>query len=50
VGVALGSQSDDDGAVFMSRMKEIHADLAELSDTANVLSTKIQAAFAEISE
>lgn len=50
MGVALGTQGDDDGEVFVARMKEIHADLADLNDTANVLAAKIQAAFAEIGE
>lgn len=50
VGVALGIQDDDDGEVFIARMKEIHADLSDLNDIANVLAAKIQAAFAEISE
>ena len=50
VGVALGNQDDDDGEAFIARMKEIHVDLADLNNTANELSAKIQAAFAEISE
>jgi type I restriction enzyme M protein len=50
VGVSLGSQSDDDGEAFISRMKEIHADLADLNNNANQLAAKIQAAFTEIGE
>lgn len=50
VGAAPTSQSEDDGEAFITRMKEIHADLAELNGTATQLATKIQAAFAEIGE
>lgn len=50
VGAAVGVQDDDDGEKFVGRMREIHAELADLNETALVLSTKIQAAFAEITE
>ena len=50
VGAAPASQSEDDGEAFIARMKEIHADLADLNDAASQLATKIQAAFAEIGE
>ncbi|KAB8060085.1 type I restriction-modification system subunit M [Janthinobacterium violaceinigrum] len=50
VGVAHVSQSDDEGEAFIFRMKEIHADLAELNDLANILATKIQDVFAEMDE
>lgn len=50
VGVAPTNQSDDDGEAFITRMKEIHADLADLNNTASQLAAKIQAAFSEIGE
>ena len=50
VGASLTIQSEDDREAFISRLKEIHADLADLNNTANQLATKIQAAFAEIGE
>jgi len=50
VGVALGSQDDDDGEAFTTRMKEIHGELAELNDKAIVLAQKIQTAMAEMFE
>jgi type I restriction enzyme M protein len=48
VGAALANQGDDEGEAFAARMKEIHADLADLNNTAQVLATKIQAAFMEL--
>jgi type I restriction enzyme M protein len=50
VGVAAGALDSDDGEAFVARLKEIHADITELNDTAIVLATKIQTAFAEIGE
>lgn len=50
VGAAPTSQSEDDGEAFITKMKEIHADLADLNNTASQLAIKIQAAFAEIGE
>jgi type I restriction enzyme M protein len=41
VGVALGSQDDDDGEAFVGRMKDIHAELAELNDKAAELAGRI---------
>jgi len=50
VGAALANQGDDEGEAFTVRMKEIHADLADLNNTAQMLATKIQAAFMEFAE
>lgn len=50
VGVALGSQDEDDGEAFTSRMKDIHAELAELNDKANSLAQKVQTSMAEMVE
>ena len=50
VGAALGNQDDDDGEVFTLRMKDIHAELAELNDKANFLAQKVQTSMAEMVE
>lgn len=50
VGAAVSNQGDDEGEAFAARMKEIHADLADLNNTANLFAIKIQAAFAEFAE
>ena len=50
VGAALANQGDDQGEAFAARMKEIHADLADLNNTAHVLANKIQSAFMEFAE
>ncbi len=50
VGVAVGTNEDDDGEAFRERMKEIHSELAELNDKAVELAARIQAAFAELVE
>ena len=50
VGATVGVQDDDEGGKFVSRMREIHSELAELNESALLLSTKIQVAFAEITE
>lgn len=41
VGAAFASTEDDDGEAFAARMKEIHADLAELDDKAAELAGSI---------
>jgi type I restriction enzyme M protein len=48
VGAAVGVQDDDDGEAFVSRMREIHSDLAELNAASNLLAAKVQSALAEI--
>jgi type I restriction enzyme M protein len=50
VGAAAGSLLDDDGEAFKTRMKEIHADLADLNSTASLLAARIQIALAEMIE
>jgi type I restriction enzyme M protein len=50
VGAVVSNQGDDEGEAFAARMKEIHADLADLNNTANLLAIKIQAAFTEFAE
>ena len=50
VGVAAGTDDDEDEEAFMGRMKEIHQELSELNVRAVELAGKIQAAFAELAE
>ncbi len=50
VGVAAGTDEDDDGEAFRERMKEIHSELAELNEKAVELAARIQTAFAEFME
>ena len=50
VGAALGVQDDDDGEEFISRMREIHSELAELNGKAEQLSSAIQGRIAELFE
>ncbi|MDQ9126807.1 N-6 DNA methylase [Serratia fonticola] len=50
IGGALTNQNEDDGEAFISRMKEIHATLADLDDVAQNLAATIQTAFSEICE
>ena len=45
VGVA---EQEDDGVVFHERMNEIHAELAQLNQEANVLMNEIQKAWEEL--
>ena len=48
VGVALGVEDDDEGEAFRERMKEIHSELAELSEKAAELSVRISCNFEEL--
>lgn len=48
VGVAVGSQDDEDDAAFFTRMKEIHSELAELNDKAVLLAERISSNFEEL--
>ena len=50
VGAVVGAQNDDDGEVFVGRMREIHSELADLNDKASVLAAAIQARIAELFE
>lgn len=50
VGVAVGSQDEDDGEAFAGRMKEIHDELAELNGKAVTLAETIQSTFSEMFE
>ena len=50
VGVALGTQDDDDGEAFIARMKEIHSELAELNEKAAGFAASIQTSFEELFE
>lgn len=45
VGVALGSQDEDDGEAFAGRMREIHSELADLNGKAAELSERINSNF-----
>ena len=48
VGAAVRVQDDDDGEAFLTRMREIHAELAELNDEAIGLANNIQRLLAEL--
>ena len=48
VGAAVRVQDDDDGEAFLTRMREIHAELAELNDEATGLANNIQRLLAEL--
>jgi type I restriction enzyme M protein len=50
VGVAVGGGDDDDGEAFLARMKEIHAELAELNESASELAARIHLAFSSWGE
>lgn len=50
VGVALSGQDEDDGEAFALRMKDVHAELAELNEKAADLAVTIQARFSELIE
>lgn len=50
VGAAIGSQDDDDGEVFTTRMKEIHSELAELNERSATLAAAIQTTFLDLFE
>lgn len=50
VGVSAVKQSDDDAEVFISDIKEIHSELADLTERANRLALDIQNAIAGILE
>jgi hypothetical protein len=41
---------DDDGEAFLARMKEIHAELAELNESASELAARIHLAFSSWGE
>ena len=48
VGVATGSENEEDDEAFMTRMQEIHSELAELNDKAMLLAERISSNFAEL--
>ncbi|WP_291994418.1 N-6 DNA methylase [Candidatus Accumulibacter sp. ACC003] len=48
VGSAAAILDDDDGEGFRARMMEVHGELAELNERANLLAGEIQTAFAEM--
>ena len=48
VGVAVGGQDDEDDEAFLSRMQEIHSELAELNDKAVLLAARIGSNFVEL--
>ena len=50
VGTAIGSRDEDDGAEFVSRMREIHGELAELNGKAELLSAAIQSRISQLFE
>jgi type I restriction enzyme M protein len=50
VGAAVSAQDDDDGETFVSRMREIHSELAELNSKSEALSIAIQTRMAELLE
>lgn len=50
VGVAPVSQGDDDAEAFVSRMREIHSELSDLTEKAMTLSAKVQQMFSEWAE
>ena len=43
VGAAVGARNSDDGEAFVSRMREIHSELADLNELSVQLSQKVQA-------
>ena len=45
VGVVPVSQGDDDAEAFVSRMREIHSELSDLTEQATILSAKVQQMF-----
>lgn len=50
VGAAVGVQDDEDGGAFVSRMREIHSELAELNAASILLAARVQSALVEIIE
>ena len=42
VGAAVGARNSDDGEAFVSRMREIHSELADLNELSVQLSQKVQ--------
>ena len=50
VGTGVSVKSDDDNEIFVSRMREIHGDLAELNDQALGLAQRVQLVLSEFLE
>jgi type I restriction enzyme M protein len=50
VGVAVGTQDDDAGEAFVSRIREIQTELGDLNDQANVLAHRIQVVLQDVVE
>ncbi|MFM2407780.1 MAG: hypothetical protein RL358_522 [Pseudomonadota bacterium] len=48
VGVAVGGDNEEDDEAFMTRMQEIHSELAELNDKAVLLAERINSNFEEL--
>ncbi len=50
VGASVGGTEDDDGEAFLTRMREIHGELADLNAKATELAAAIQTRFEELFE